>query len=113
MPAVILANDTNCPTVTATPDSASVPAPGKVVTLTFNNALAPPAPAASPGSVKPKSAAAKVYTASSSTVTVLLVPTGASLTAVTLTVIVRAEVSRSTPLFAVPPSSCTWKVKLA
>ena len=39
--------------------------------------------------------------------------TGASLTAVTLTVIVFALWSRSTPPLAVPPSSCTWKVKLA
>jgi hypothetical protein len=46
-------------------------------------------------------------------VTVVLVPIGASFTEVTFTVIVRATVSRSTPPLAVPPSSCTWKVKAA
>ena len=39
--------------------------------------------------------------------------TGASLTAVTLTVRVLGEASRSTPPLAVPPSSWTWKVKEA
>ena len=46
-------------------------------------------------------------------VTVLSVPAGASLTEVTSTVIVLADASRSTPPLAVPPSSCTWNVKLA
>ena len=46
-------------------------------------------------------------------VTVLSAPAGASLTAVTLMVIVLGDWSRSTPPLAVPPSSCTWKVKLA
>jgi hypothetical protein len=40
-------------------------------------------------------------------------PAGASLTEVTSSVSVFADASRSTPPFAVPPSSCTWKVKLA
>src|SRR2546428_13840746 len=44
---------------------------------------------------------------------VLSVPAGASLTDVTSMVIVLGLWSRSTPLLAVPPSSCTWKVKLA
>ena len=44
---------------------------------------------------------------------VLLVPAGASLIGVTLTVIVLATGSRSTPPLAVTPSSCTWKVKRA
>ena len=92
--------------MTATPESSRVPAPGSPLIFTFSSALA----GESLGSVKPKSAAVKVYTASSSTVTVLLAPTGASLTVVTLTVIVRGVVSRSTPLLAVPPSSCTWNV---
>ena len=39
--------------------------------------------------------------------------TGASLTAVTLIVSVRTAGSRSTPPLALPPSSRTWKVKLA
>jgi hypothetical protein len=46
-------------------------------------------------------------------VTVLFAPDGASFTEVTSSVIVLAEASRFTPAFAVPPSSCTWKVKLA
>src|SRR5205085_1411917 len=37
----------------------------------------------------------------------------ASLTALTLMVTVLADWSRSTPPLAVPPLSCTWKVKLA
>ena len=45
--------------------------------------------------------------------TVVLVPVGASFTGVTSIVTVRATGSRSMPPFAVPPSSCTWKVKLA
>ena len=45
--------------------------------------------------------------------TVLSVPSGASFTAVTLTVIVFGVGSRSTPPLAVPPSSCTWNVKVA
>ena len=44
---------------------------------------------------------------------VLSVPVGASFTAVTLTVMVLGEASRSMPPLAVPPLSCTWKVKLA
>src|SRR5437588_11138756 len=39
--------------------------------------------------------------------------TGASLTAVTLMVRVFGDWSRSTPPLAVPPLSCTWKVKFA
>ena len=45
--------------------------------------------------------------------TVLSVPAGASLTGVTLNVIVFGDWSVSTPPLAVPPLSCTWKVKLA
>jgi hypothetical protein len=69
--------------------------------------------AASPGSLKPKSDAPKVYDASSRIVTAAFAPAGASLSAVTLMVIVAAEASRSTPAFAVPPSSRTWKLQLA
>ena len=105
----MLATETLWPAVTATPDSARVPAPGMVLILTAVSALA----GLSLGSVKPKSALANVYAVSSSVVTVLLVPAGASLTAVTFTVIVLGVGSRSTPPLAVPPSSCTWKVKAA
>jgi hypothetical protein len=86
-----------------------LPAAGSVEIFTAAKAFA----AASLGSVKPKSAAAKVYEASSRIVTVRSAPAGASLTEVTSTVIVFAEASRSTPAFAVPPSSWTWKVKVA
>ena len=55
----------------------------------------------------------KVKGVSSSAFTVMSAPLGASFTAVTSTVIVFAVGSRSAPLFAVPPVSCTWKVKLA
>jgi hypothetical protein len=46
-------------------------------------------------------------------VTVLLAPAGASFTDVTSIVIVLALWSRLTPPLAMPPSSRTWKVKLA
>ena len=109
LPALMFATETNWPTVTATPESVKLPAPGKAVILMLSSTLT----GESLGSVKPKSAAVKVYAVSSSVVTVLLVPIGASFTDVTFTVIVRAEVSRSTPPLAVPPSSCTWKVNAA
>ncbi|MNC87180.1 hypothetical protein D3C83_28840 [compost metagenome] len=67
----------------------------------------------SPASVKPKSALEKMYGASSLVVTVWSAPAGASLTGLTLIVIVFGVGSRSTPPFAVPPLSCTRKVKLA
>jgi hypothetical protein len=54
-----------------------------------------------------------VYGTSSIAVTVAVLPAGASLTEVTFTEIVLADASRSRPPFAVPPSSRTWKVKLA
>ena len=75
------------PAVTATPDNVKLPAPGIVVIVTAVSALA----GLSLGSVKPKSAAANVYCVSSSVVTVLSVPAGASLTEVTSTVIVLAD----------------------
>ena len=45
--------------------------------------------------------------------TAVLVPAGASLTAVTFTVMVLGEASRLTPPLAAPPSSLTWNVKEA
>ena len=108
-PASIAPTVTNCPAVIAVPLSVSVPAPGSVVIRTAWSWLA----GLSWGSVKPKSARTNVYGASSNVVTVVGVPTGASLTAVTFTVSARGMGSRFTPPLAVPPSSCTWKVKLA
>ena len=54
-----------------------------------------------------------VKAVSSTVVTVLSVPICASFSSVTLIAIVCAVASRLTPPFAVPPSSCTWNVKLA
>ena len=56
LPALMSATETNWPAVTATPLSVSVPSRGSVVILTAASALA----GVSLGSVKPKSAAAKV-----------------------------------------------------
>ena len=81
-PALMSATLTNCPAVTAMPLSVRLPAPGSVVILTAASALA----GLSFGSLKPKSAAVKTFAVSSSVVTVLSVPAGASLTAVTLMV---------------------------
>ena len=50
---------------------------------------------------------------SSFVATVVFVPAGASFTAVTFIVSVLALGPRSMPPLAVPPSSCTWNVKLA
>ena len=106
LPALMSASETSWPAVTLTPLSCSVPATGSAVILTAVSALT----GESAESVKPKSAAVKMYAVSSSVVTVLFVPTGASLTDVTFTLMVRGVASRSMPPFAVPPSSCTWKV---
>ena len=100
---------TSCPALTDEPESVRLPAAGTLEIFTAASAFA----AASFGSVKPKSAATKVCDASSSIVSVRFAPAGASFTDVTPTLNVFAEVSRSTPPPAVPPSSCTWKVKLA
>jgi hypothetical protein len=100
---------TNCPAVTATPESLRLPAAGSVEILTAASAL----PEESLESLMPKSAAENVCDVSSSTVSERFVPAGASLTDVTSTVIVFDDASSATPPFDVPPSSCTWKVKLA
>jgi electron-transferring-flavoprotein dehydrogenase len=104
----MLAAETLCPALSATPDRVKLPTPGSVVICTALNALA----GLSLKSVNPKSTPAKVYCVSSEVVIVLSLPAGASLTEVTSTLIVLGEASRSTPALAVPPSSCTWKVKL-
>src|SRR5436309_16077655 len=89
-----------CLRVSLTALSLSVPAPGRLVILTAAKALA----GLSFGSLKPKSAATKVWLPSSRMVIVLSVPDGASLTDVTWIVIVLAVGSRSTPPLAVPRS---------
>ena len=92
------------------PPSCSVPLDGAVRMITFPRPLA----LLSVPSLKPKSPATKPREVSSSVTSVLLsAPVGGSLTGVTLTVIVWAAGSRSLPPKSVPPSSCTWKVKLA
>ena len=77
----ILAADIWSPALIATPLSNKVPLDGKVSIETWSR-LSPST------SVKPNSLAAKVWSVSSLVVTVLLEAVGASLTAVTLTVIV-------------------------
>src|SRR5437588_673252 len=76
------ATDTNWPAVTATALLVNEPAPGVVVISTAARALG----GVSLGSLKPNSAALKVWVASSSTVTVLSAPAGASLTGLTVRV---------------------------
>jgi hypothetical protein len=56
LPAAMLAALTNCPALTAEPESVRLPATGSVEILTAISVFA----AASFGSLKPKSAAAKV-----------------------------------------------------
>ncbi len=99
----------DCPALTGTAERVRLPAPGSVVMVTARSAFG----GESFGSVKPKSAVAKTWGTSSLVATVLSVPDGASLTAATSMVMVFGVGSRSTPPLAVPPSSCTWKVKLA
>ena len=79
------------------------------VMITLASALA----GLSAASAKPKSAAEKVRAVSSAVETRLLAAVGGSLTGVTLSVIVLGVASRFLPPLAVPPLSCTWKVKLA
>src|SRR5437764_1201675 len=103
------ASDTNCPAVTASPLRSEERRVGKDGICTGRRALA----GTTPGSLNPKSPAVNVYEPSSSTVTVWLVPCGASLTHVTLTVIVRGVESRLAPPLAAPPSPSSWNLKLA
>jgi hypothetical protein len=56
----MLAAETNCPALTATPDRVRLPAAGRVVIFTLSRVLAPPAAITSFGSVRPKSALLKV-----------------------------------------------------
>ncbi len=107
LPAAIEAAVTISPPVSTVAPSRSVPAPGAVVITTAWKA------SPSAGSLKPKSASWKTWPVSSAVTTVLSAPLGASFTAVTSIVRVFAVGSVSTPPFAVPPSSCTWKLKLA
>src|ERR1043166_8109446 len=93
----MLAADTNCPAVTATPDSFRLPAAGKVVILTAASALA----GVSLGSVKPKSLAVNVYTVSSGVVTVWLVPTGGSLIGLTVSTKVSKDSAAPSVVFTV------------
>src|SRR5438270_392071 len=78
------------------------------VTFTADSAFA----GLSFGSENPKSAVANVYVRSADPTTELPSPANAVFTDVTYNVIVFADWSRSTPPFAVPPSSWTWNVKL-
>src|SRR5262249_23676310 len=96
--------ETNCPAVTATPLSVKVPPPGNVVISTAKRLFA----GLSFRSLNPKSAALKTYAVSSSVVTVLLAPCGASLTLLTVRLeLAVAELKAVVPPFvvvlAVPP----------
>jgi hypothetical protein len=71
-PPATSAAETNWPALTATPLSVSEPVAGSVETFTASSTLA----GVSFGSLKPKSAAAKVNAVSSRVVTVLSVPRG-------------------------------------
>ena len=95
-PAAMSATLTNCPAATAVPLSLSVPAPGSVAIFTAWKALG----GVSWGSVNPKSARANVYGVSSSVVTVVAVPTGASLTDRTAMVTVASFKESTLPSFA-------------
>ena len=108
-PPLISATAIVCPLVTATPLSVRLPAPGSELIFTARSVFA----GESFGSPNPKSAAPNRYGVSSGVVTDFEVPEGASLTEVTLIVIVFGAGSRLRPPLAVPPLSCTWKVKLA
>ena len=101
LPALMSATVTVWPAPTAAPLFVRLPAPGSVAIRTAIRLWA----GLSLPSLKPKSAALKVYAVSSFVVTVLSVPAGASFTAVTFTVSVLAEASRSMPPLAVPPAS--------
>ena len=83
-PLVIFAAETTCPTVTFTPFNCNVPTAGRVVTFTLLNVFA----GLSFVSLNQKFAVVNVYVTSSSVVTAVSVPAGASFTEVTFTVIV-------------------------
>ena len=96
--------------VTSTLLTFNVPTNGRLTILTAPRVFGA---GLSIASVRGKSLAAKILLVSSMMVTELFPPVGASLTGVTSIVMVFAEGSSSTPKLAVPPSSCTLKVKLA
>src|SRR5205823_1285737 len=81
---------------------------GKLAILIADRLLA----GESAGSVIGKSNVLKAYGVLRFVLTTRSAPTGASLTAVTPIARVFGDWSRSTPPLAVPPLSCTWKVKL-
>src|SRR5206468_991349 len=100
-------------TTGVTPPRSNWPGEGMLVISTLVKVLAWPVEA-SAGSVKPKSVDEKAYVPSSLIATVLSLPCGASLTALTLKpidVVVLGSVS--TPPLATPPLSCTWNRKFA
>ena len=90
----------------ATPLNSIAPAVGKLVITTDCSVLA----GLSSGSVKPKSAAVKTRAVSSVAVSVAFVPAGASLTAVTVMVLV--SVSLKAPPLPVLPASLVTMVSV-
>src|SRR4051794_18646393 len=97
------------PAVTATPSRASVPWSGRTVTLTKARLLA----GLSLGSLKPEWQGAVEGERAARGGTGLFEPNGASLTLVTLIVIVLAAADRLTPPSASPPLSRTRKSNVA
>src|SRR5436305_998209 len=88
---------TNWLAVTAAPLSVREPWTGRVLTFTASRLFA----GVSLGSVKPKAAALKTYGVSSLVVTVLFAPIGASLTAVTVILLLAvAELNAVLPPFS-------------
>src|SRR5438045_1421811 len=108
MMAVMSATVTKSPAATASRLSYRVPWGGRVVIFVERKLSA----GLSLGSLKPESLALSVLSLHDALPILLLVPAGASLTEVTLMVIVLAGWSRSTPLLRVPPSSQRWSTRV-
>ena len=104
LPALMFATDTNCPAVTATPESARVPKPGRVVILTLEKLFA----GRSSGSTNAKSAAVKVYAVSSIARTASLAPAGASFTLVTVSTKVSLADAKPSLTTSVMVTSPCW-----
>jgi len=110
---VMSAADTNWPAPTGPGAEAPAarfrtPAPGSVVIFTASSVFAGIVRVGE-AEVRRRKAVGRVFQRGDR----LIGASGRSLTEVTLTVIVLADASRSMPPFAVPPLSCTWKVKFA